>query len=399
MKKLLLLTLIVLSVAGLAWQSLSATLPAPPKAETLPASPPPGVEAARALSTITGVAISPLLGVGVVGAYDYFKLPKAKHHWYASPFFWVPALLLVVLVGLKDLLGATTPNLLKKPFDVAETVENKLSALIMAGAFVPIAVAIFPHAQPQSGLGYPLAMLDAGTVLNTLLVPLAWAIFAVVWLVFHSVHALILLSPFSSVDAALKAFRLFVLALVAATSLANAFVGAALAAALIVVCYFLSGWAFRLLVLSQVFLWDVLTLRHRRFTPTVNANWMFNATALDKTPARSYGRLLQDAAGGRSFAYRPWLILSERCVAVPAAPLVVGRGLFYPELLKIQPGTDGTQTLFTLSPRYRTHEEDLRQAYALKEVRDIGLLGGLKAILNWLRGRGLAKVLPSSQPK
>lgn len=92
-------------------------------------------------------------------------------------------------------------------------------------------------------------------------------------------------------------------------------------------------------------------------------------------------------------------ILSERCVAVPAAPLVVGRGLFYPELLKIQPGTDGTQTLFTLSPRYRTHEEDLRQAYALKEVRDIGLLGGLKAILNWLRGRGLAKVLPSSQPK
>src|SRR6185369_14670248 len=90
----------------------------------------PGLAAAQAISTITGVAISPLLGVSGVGAYKWFKAPPEKRAglaWYAQPWFWVPALLLVLLALIKDTFGTALPTAVKKPFDVAELIENKIS--------------------------------------------------------------------------------------------------------------------------------------------------------------------------------------------------------------------------------------------------------------------------------
>src|SRR6266545_7952096 len=64
----------------------------------------PGVELAQTLSTVTGVAISPLLGVGAVGAWKYYHTPpekRARLPWFAQPAFWIPALVLVAIVGIK----------------------------------------------------------------------------------------------------------------------------------------------------------------------------------------------------------------------------------------------------------------------------------------------------------
>ena len=70
-----------------------------PAAQPVTKTPPPGVQIAETLSTITGVAISPLLGVSAVGCYQYFHAQndeeKARLPWFASPFFWVPAMLLL----------------------------------------------------------------------------------------------------------------------------------------------------------------------------------------------------------------------------------------------------------------------------------------------------------------
>ena len=85
-------------------------------------SPLPGVQMAQTLSTITGVAISPLLGVSAVGCYQYCKAQtpeeRAKLPWFANPLFWVPALLLVAVCFLKDTFGLATAPGLKKPFDM-----------------------------------------------------------------------------------------------------------------------------------------------------------------------------------------------------------------------------------------------------------------------------------------
>jgi hypothetical protein len=350
----------------------------------------PGLEAARTISLVTGVAISPLLGVGAVGAYEYWKAPAARRPrlpWFAQPWFWVPALLLVIVVAAKDIIGAAAPNIFKKPFDVAETLENKISGLVAAGAFVPLVVSIFPEAaglDSEASLGaLGFAAIDVAAVGNIMLVPFAIVIFALVWLASHTINILILLSPFTIVDTTLKGVRVLLLSLVTATSFANPYFGAACCVVLIIISWFLAGWSFRLSVLGTVFIWDFFTLRRLRFQPGAESNWMFTARKLQDAPIRTCGRLRHSADGSLTFEYRPWLILKRRGFALPAGAYAVGRGLFYPEIGRVE--ADKMNAMFILSPRYQTHEEALARAYGLKDVRDTGILRGVNAVWAWLR--------------
>ena len=347
----------------------------------------PGVEAAQALSTLTGVAISPLLGVGAVGAVKYFRTPAQKRGglaWFAQPWFWGPALLLVGLVFLKDALGPATPTALKKPLDVLELFENKLSGLLAMGLFVPIIASIFHSAGGDAQLSaLGLAMIDLAPLYNLLVLPVALAAFLVVFLASHAINVLILISPFGTIDAALKAFRLFLLSTVTVSALANPYVGAAWSAALILVSYFIAGWSLRMSVFGSVFAWDWVTLRRKRFTPHPTSNWAFTARRMEKTPVRTYGRVARDEAGRLVFRYRPWLIFPARSVVLPPGNYFVGRGLFYPEVHRLEGGE--SQAQLALPPRLRTHEESFSGIYGLGPVRDIGLRRGLKNLWRWLR--------------
>ncbi len=350
----------------------------PPKSTT------PGLEAARTLSTVTGVAISPLLGVGAVGCHEWYQARQAGKqpaHWYAQPYFWVPALLLVVLVGLKDILGTAAPTALKKPFDVAEAVENKISGMVAAGTFVPFMVTIFPTAADQTTAALHqagFAAINSGQVMNWLMVPFAIALFLVVWLASHAINILILLSPFTTVDTALKGFRTSILGMVCITAWINPWLGAFFSAIIVLIAWFIAGWAFRLLVLGQVYVWDFFTFRRHRFQPVANGNWMFAGCSIEKTPIRTYGKFFTDTAGKRTFEFRPWLVLPKRTLELPQGNYAVGRGLMYPELMKVN--GEETKTLFILPPRYKGHEADLAKACGTPDVRDVGILKGLKAV-------------------
>src|SRR5882757_6255908 len=166
----------------------TASAPAAEKKEKTP-----GLELATMASQVTGIAISPLLGVSGVGAYQYFKATtpeeKAKLPWFAQITFWLPALLLVGVCAFKDTIAAMVPPGLKKPLDVAEVVENKISGLVAAGAVVPSLVAVgsklimqssaLEHAPVMAG-GFgllPLAAFDMSWLLTILMVPLSVAVF------------------------------------------------------------------------------------------------------------------------------------------------------------------------------------------------------------------------------
>jgi len=362
----------------------------------------PGVEAAKTLSTITGVAISPLLGVGAVGAYEWIQArqngQQAKH-WYAQPYFWLPALLLVGLVAAKDLFGTAAPTALKKPFDVAETLENKVSGMIAAGAFVPFMVTIFPEAADQTSAALHqagFAAISLGDVGNWLMVPFAVALFLVVWLASHAINILILISPFTTVDTALKSMRLSVLGMVTVTAWINPWMGALFSLMVVIFAWLVAGWAFRLMILGSVFSWDFFTLRRHRFLPVANGNWMFNSRSMGDTPIRTYGRFYTNTSGKLTFEYRPWLVLPKRTLELPAGQYAVGRGLFYPEITRI----DGEEpkTYFILPPRYRGHEADLAKACNTTDIRDVGLLHGFKSVgraLKSLFGIGTRRELPA----
>ncbi len=350
-----------------------------------------GIAAAVALTKITGIAISPMLGVGAVGAYDYFTCDEDKKDqlpWYAQVKFWLPALLLVGAVALKDAAGAALPPGWKKPLDVLETVESKVSGLVAAGAVVPMIATIFhstvttsvdPHVMQAGILGVSFAPL-----LNILTIPLAITCFVLVWLVGHVVNVLILVSPWGAVDAALKSMRTAVIGFLTALTFIKPQYAALLSLIIIVICYFIAGWSFRLMVFGSVFTRDFLLRRHKRFQPAPNANWMFTARKIEKTPIRTYGKLSKTEDGSLKFDYRPWLFLPPRAVNLPKGEYYVGRGLFFPEISMVE--GEKTKVLMALPPRYRKHEEQVAQIYAIRDVRDVGLLKGLKAIWNWLKG-------------
>jgi hypothetical protein len=349
-----------------------------------------GLQAAQVLTTITGVAISPLLGVSAVGAWKYYRTPPANRGslpWFGRPWFWVPGLVLVALVFLKDALGTAMPASLKKPFDVMEAFENKISALIAAGLFVPLVVSVFGSSSDSAAIfqGSGLAMIESSAWLNLLTVPVAIVAFFMVWLVSNVINVLILVSPFGAVDAVLKLARLLVLSALTAVAFIDPVIGGLLSLVVIFICYLLSGWAFRMTIFGTVFGWDILTLRHRRFQPDAKANWVFLARTVEQAPVRTFGKLHRNEQGQLALSYRPWLMLPSRVLILPAGQYAIERGLVFPELLQM----DGrfARSMCLLPPRYLSHEEEVARIYGLSEVQEVPVLRGFKAAWRWLKQR------------
>lgn len=375
---LVLLALFITLVISPLWAA-SAPATQPAKADKSP-----GSALATTVTAVTGMAISPLLGTGAYGAYQYAVAkkngtPTEQLPWYAQWTFFVPALALVGACAAKDSLGAVLPPGWKKPLDVLETVENKATGLVAAGAIIPFTmdglskmlVASAPAGEPGlSATG--LAMIHVGAIdlswlLNILTVPFGIAIFALVWMASHAINVLILLSPWGAIDAALKSGRTALLGLLTLTATLNPWVSAALSVILIIIAYFVAGWAFRLTVYGSIFCWDFFTLRRARYRVQPDSNKVFAGGNLPDVPVRTYGRLRQTDTA-LVFAYKPWLVLPERTVTIAEKNLMVGKGLFFSTVI-----TGRDETYFLLPPRYRGHEEELVKAYGWGGVHPAGL--------------------------
>ncbi|CAM2870150.1 hypothetical protein [Rariglobus hedericola] len=365
------------------WAATTATAPEPaPAADKSPVG-----AISKTVATITGIAISPLLGTGALGLYENWqaKTPeaKAKLPWYAQWSFILPALAIVGLCAAKDSLGAMLPPGMKKPLDVLETIENKATGLVAAGAVVPLTMSAMSKmiiaqapASPvieSTGLAaIHIAAIDSSWFLSVLTIPFGIAMFALVWMASHAINALILLSPWGAIDAALKGARTALLGLVTITATMSPWISLALSLIIILVAYLIAGWAFRLTIFGTIFSWEFFTLRKRRFTPAERENKLFSSTQLVKqgVPMRTYGRLINEPENGRlTFAYKPWMVLPEKTITVTLATPSVGKGLFFSTI------RDAERTSFILPPRYRGHEEAMVHIYRIDGgVQDAGLL-------------------------
>jgi hypothetical protein len=282
-----------------------------------------------------------------------------------------------------------------------ETIENKATGLVAAGAVVPFTMSavskmIVGGKTAAAGVALApdgLAMIHLGAMdfswgLNLLTVPFGIAMFAIVWMASHAINVLILLSPWGAIDAVLKAARTGLLGLLTLSAMINPWLGAVLSLVVIVVAWLVAGWAFRLTVFGSVFCWDFFTRRSGRFSPKENDNGLFSGANLSGVPVRTYGRLVQRTEGGLEFFYRPWLWLPERRakVSVARADIAIGRGLFFSTV-----NTESVGTLFLLPPRYRGHEEVLMRAYQFGGgVREAGLRKAW-SVLRELFGGGAAR--------
>ncbi len=398
--------LLCLSLLGLPLLAAEKTKADPKAVKT------PGLELAALATQVTGIAISPMLGVSAVGAYQWMQAgtpeEKAALPWFANPSFWALGILMVGAVAAKDAFGATLPPGWKKPLDILETIENKASGLVAAGAVVPSLVTLGSKMiMNSSGLGasvdfhvtglamLPVATFDTSWLLSILMVPLSVAVFGVVWLSSHAITVLILLSPWGAIDAVFKGLRTSLLGLVTATAWIDPVVGATLSVIIILLAWLMAGWAFRLTVFGSVFCWDFFTVRRKRFQVLADGNKVFTGDEIAGVPRRTYGRLHQAADGALTLKFRPWLVLPAREVAVPREGLVVGRGVFYSEVLGHDAKTDKNRTLLLLPPRYLGHEELFARTYHISGTCEVGL----RKAWSWIReavGFGAKQTAPAA---
>ena len=352
----------------------------------------PGVALTQGITEITGVAISPLLGVSSVGAWRYWKTPaagRASLPWYAQPWAWGTGLALLALCFLKDSLGTAVPGVLKKPFDMVELFENKASALMASGAFVPlVAQEMVKHLQAERALEVPVASIAAlgfaGIDAAWLIVPAAVIAFLLVWICSHAINVLIILSPFSTLDALLKLARTGVLASVGLVYVIAPWLAAALCLVIIAIAAWLAPAALRLAIFGSRYAADILLPWRGRKRATPEQPHAFTLGRVAGLPPRTGGRMVLLDDGSAVFRYRRWCVLDERTIPLPDGTRHLEKGLLSPALVHRAGGEEMKLLLFL--PRYRGHEQSMAGHLKLHGVREHSLARGFAALKEWVKG-------------
>jgi hypothetical protein len=353
-----------------------------------------------ALATVTSTAISPLVGVCVLGVWQYYHTPPAQRDQLPviqKPKFWIPILVLLVLIFVKDTFGGFAP-LIKKPLDAAEVLfVNHASLVLVAFPVVLNQVArvmgfqsirgLFAYllrgpvvyaAAPGAG-GAHHAFSIATAVLYSIL---GLVITFAVWLVGHSFDVLALISPFPFLDFLLKAVRNTIFAVLTITGLISPHLGLLLCLGVIVISFLIFGWALRMAVFGTVFAWELLRLLlfDTRVQRSPGESVPAFSTRVHRIPRRTYGRLQVGQDGNLMFDYRRLLVGPEKKVLIgKTSSFEVGQGLFFPSVIEPIESAGKHRTVFRLLPTYRGAEESIRACLDLVAVRDIRLTKGLRS--------------------
>ncbi len=362
----------------------------------------PGVSLATGISEITGVAISPLLGVSGVGVWTYFRTaPELREAlpWYCQPLAWGIGLFILTLCFFKDTLGTMLPPFFKKPLDLLELFENKASAIIASAGFVPlVANQILVHLAateaPSAGttalatgeiIAQVPALASVSASLHWFLLPLCLVGFFLVWIVSHAINILILLSPFGLLDTALKAARLGLLSLMALAYAINPVLAAVLSGMVIIVAAYFAPSAFRLAVFGTFMGTDYLrSLFSKEKEPGAVRGFLAKrgGTLLK---ARSFGSLRRLSGGGIVFESRFFFFGPVRTLRLPdAEALSIVNGMLFPSVLQSASGERKQECLVNLMPRHRHQIHGISEKLGLGEVRETALNRGVAAMRTWL---------------
>lgn len=268
----------------------------------------------------------------------------------------------------KKLATPAIPLPIRKLLDAAEYLEAKLSALVAAGVLVPTIVTTMSAASGADGDPAQTAGIASSWGTFAVLVPLGLILFGAVWLTFHVVDALIVLSPFAVIDMALSGARIAVLALVGAALLISPFLALLLCAPIIVLSLVFAGWCVRLDLFALTVATDLLLRRSRSTDPDAPLRGFLASRGLG-APIRTMGHL-EPAAEGLAFRYRPFFVLPRRTIELAPGRSVLVRGAIWTTVRD-----DGVQrSLVALAPRYAPHHEVV--ARRLRAATRDGVLRG-----------------------
>lgn len=401
MRMLLVLLLFILTGPA---QAAAAQTTAPAHTTGLPDALRQGERLARELTLTTGVAVSPLLGVVLLGAGHYFTAAEADRPalpWHASPRFWGSAAVLLGLLFLKDSSKVALPKLLVAPLDALETLlEKNLSGLLA----LPVLASAFSN-------GDFAALQALGTQAKELLLPVAWAgetpvaaasglpgailgscatlaVYAAIWVCGQAGNVLILLSPSSLLDSLLIAAKTTIAVLL--LGLADTLPGQLLALVLVLLALRLFPRALRLVVFGTLVSQDLV--RHRllgRPVPSPAADRpvrCFTSCRLGGLPLLTCGRLgVQD--GALAFSWRPLMVGRERSVqtTIDPATCTLGRGFLSPVVCWRDTRAAARVQLFRLLPAAAAHLDLVAAQLGMRGQEETSVRSRLAEGWRWCR--------------
>jgi hypothetical protein len=368
-----------------------------------------GEKISTALATVTTTAVSPLVGVCFMGVWQYYRTPRAQRDQLPliqKPKFWIPIIVLLVLIFIKDTFGGFAP-LIKKPLDAAEVLFVNHAGLVLIAfpvvvnqvervmgfqslrelfAYVLSEPAVYAATAQSSGVHQAVGVATA-----VLYILVGLVVTFVVWLVGHSFDVLVLISPFPFLDLLLKAIRNTIFAVLAITALISPHLGLLLCLGLIVICLLIFGWALRTAVLGTVFALGLLRalLFEVQDKPNPGESVPAFAARVRKVPRRTYGRLHTGQDGTLMFGYRRLLVGPEKKVLVgKASSFEVGQGILFPSMIEPIESAGKHRVVFRLLPTYRGAEESIRACLQLAQVRDIRFTRGIRSFWKFLTESG-----------
>ena len=355
---------------------------------------------AKEISKTTGVAISPILGISVLGAYTYYTTPVAERDlvpWHARPAFWAP--LLVVLLGilLKDSSKIALPKIILIPLDAVETLleKNASAALALLAILSSITsrgleklqlsggdmlFSLIPSAHAADSIN---SAATAGVVELWLLSMLVTLIFGIVWVVSQSFNFLIMLSPSSWLDLLLTLSKNFVISILLGAYLISPYLGLTAAMFIIIISLFLFARSYRFVIFGTLFSADIVFRRsYRKRSGKIKA---FAGSSVPDTPSLSYGKLAEEG-NQLVFCYRPWLIMPLRKIKTSFScdNCEVGKATLAPVIITPTKGAKKYTTLFRLRPLYKSHENLVAEILKLNGIRDVSFGRSMKEGFKWL---------------
>jgi hypothetical protein len=370
-----------------------------------------GTDIAFRITELTGVALSPLVGLVVVGGIEYYKAKKTDQpiRWYFSLWFMGAIIFILTLITLKDTIGELAP-FFKKPLDALDFVQHKFSGITAFAIVAPQLVLsilepvgqtvsyLFNLVNPVSsawaaGPGTGAVTGVVGTVLIVAIVVssvIAALFFLTIWLAAGAVETFILLAPIPFVGLILRSFRLSIFGLLMIGLAISPLVGIVLSLVILYVSYRILGWSFRLAVFGWIIALDTLGGRHYYLKIEQERHIAaFASSMIRGVRNRSYGRLVKE---GKSlvFEYRQFGIFSRKRVVVTDQLSHVGiaRGSLLPSVIATKEDHKRHQALFLLPPRYRGHEEGAARLLGLSpKIHDQRFSRHLADAWNWIMGQ------------
>ncbi len=240
------------------------------------------------------------------------------------------------MIFVKDTFGAAFPKLLKAPLDAVEILfEKNTSALIALPVLITsVTQGEFQQLQYLSQQGcdtlFPAAVaagsaeaaLNTGVDLVMMIMAsiIASMIFIAVWVLSQAFNVLILLCPFSIVDAMLSAAKNALVVLI--IGLSGTYLGTLLSGVVIAFAVYLFPKTLRLVVFGTVMSYDLVFHKLcRRKVGSLPAEGIrsFSSCYFAQTPPLTYGKLsLQN--GLLAFSYRSCLLFSKKTVNTGIEP-------------------------------------------------------------------------------